>query len=53
MLTGAFKVQNADGNLYVSLMECLRSRSISCLYSFLRIRFDSSDYVRSNDTRTV
>jgi hypothetical protein len=53
MLTGAFEVRSVDGSLYVSLMECLRSRSISYLYSFLRIRVDFSDYVRSNDTRTV
>jgi len=45
MLTGAFEVRNVDGSLYVSLMECLGSRSISCLYSFLCIRVDFSDYV--------
>jgi len=34
MLTGAFEVRNVDGSLYVSLMECLGSRSISCFTVF-------------------
>ena len=53
MLTGAFEFRNVDGSLYFSLMECLGSRNVSCLYSFLRIRVDCSDYVRSNDKCTV
>jgi hypothetical protein len=54
MFTGAFEDRIVDGRLYVSLMECLENRSISCVASMaIYACFNCSDYVGSNDTHAA